>query len=87
MLKLKKPWFGTKKYGWGWGLPKTWQGWAVLIIYFIFIFCDFNYLNGLSDSAYYIGNNYVPHVLIASFVLIFVAFLTGETPKWRWGEK
>jgi hypothetical protein len=23
-------WFPAKRYGWGWGLPMTWQGWLVL---------------------------------------------------------
>lgn len=22
--------FSAKSYGWGWGVPSTWQGWAVL---------------------------------------------------------
>jgi len=26
-------WFPAKRYGWGWGLPVAWQGWAVLIAY------------------------------------------------------
>ena len=24
-----KYWFPAKSYGWGWGAPSTWQGWAV----------------------------------------------------------
>ena len=28
-------WFPARKYGWGWGLPSTWQGWFVLDIYII----------------------------------------------------
>jgi hypothetical protein len=23
-------WFPAKTYGWGWGLPSTWQAWVVL---------------------------------------------------------
>jgi hypothetical protein len=22
-------WFPAKRYGWGWGIPVTWQGWVV----------------------------------------------------------
>ena len=25
-----KYWFPAKRYGWGWGLPGTWQGWLVV---------------------------------------------------------
>jgi hypothetical protein len=27
-------WFPAKRYGWGWGPPQTWQGWAVVIVWF-----------------------------------------------------
>ena len=27
-------WFAAKRYGVGWSLPVTWQGWATLFIYF-----------------------------------------------------
>jgi hypothetical protein len=26
-------WFPAKRFGWGWGLPITWQGWAVLFVF------------------------------------------------------
>ena len=26
-------WFPAKTYGWGWGLPRTWEGWVVLGVY------------------------------------------------------
>lgn len=26
-------WFPAKRYGWGWGLPSTWEGWVVLVGY------------------------------------------------------
>jgi hypothetical protein len=25
-------WFPAKTYGWGWGLPSTWEGWLVLVV-------------------------------------------------------
>ena len=41
MDKIKSPktpsgqpaWFRKKKIGYGWGLPLTWQGWAVFVGY------------------------------------------------------
>lgn len=32
MESSRKPWFGRKKFGWGWG-PVSWQGWLVLLGY------------------------------------------------------
>jgi len=28
-----KPWFRAKRYGYGAGMPITWQGWALLVAY------------------------------------------------------
>lgn len=27
-------WFGRKRFGWGFG-PRTWQGWAVTLVYVV----------------------------------------------------
>ena len=34
MGKKSRFWFPAKRYGWGWGPPVCWQGWAVLLGYF-----------------------------------------------------
>ena len=34
MNETKKYWFPAKRYGWGWGIPITWQGWAALVSFF-----------------------------------------------------
>jgi hypothetical protein len=26
-------WFAAKRFGLGWGIPVTWQGWATVIVY------------------------------------------------------
>jgi hypothetical protein len=28
-----KHWFRVKRYGGGWGIPGTWQGWVVLLLW------------------------------------------------------
>ncbi len=33
-LSKNKAWFRRKSFGFGWGLPLRWQGWAVLLVYF-----------------------------------------------------
>ncbi len=32
-LPKEKAWFPAKRYGYGWGIPRRWQGWLVLCIY------------------------------------------------------
>jgi hypothetical protein len=29
----RKYWFPAKRYGWGWGIPSSWQGWLILAVF------------------------------------------------------
>jgi hypothetical protein len=40
----QKYWFRAKRYGWGWGLPITWQSWAVLGLWFAALILGRRYL-------------------------------------------
>jgi len=84
---MKKQWFRAKKYGWGWGFPITWQGWIVFFAYFAFIIWDFigidKYSHSISDTI----RPFIIQVFLASLVLVFICYMTGEKPKWRWGNK
>ena len=34
MSNIEHPyWFPAKRYGWGWGVPNTWQGWVVVAVF------------------------------------------------------
>ena len=35
MTANEKFWFPAKRYGWGWGLPSSWQGREVFVTYFV----------------------------------------------------
>ena len=73
-------WFPAKTYGWGWGLPSTWEGWLVLAGYLALlalclrVFPPHQNLPGFIISV---------HVL--SGLLIAICWCKGEPPKWRWG--
>ena len=75
-------WFPAKTYGWGWGPPKSWQGWLVLTIYALFL---------AAGAVYFLrSDRTVSFVLYAFFVtamLTVVVWLKGEKPEWRWGKK
>lgn len=83
----KKPWFGAKKYGWGWGFPKTWQGWVVLSVYVIFLVLDFLKRDSVSHSGSDTLYNFIPDLIIVTVIFIIIVALTGEKPRWRWGGK
>jgi len=75
-------WFPAKRYGWGWGLPGTWQGWLVmaafvaLLVAGIFLFPPRAAL-GL----------FLIYVIVLGALLTGVCWLKGEPLRWRWGEE
>jgi hypothetical protein len=74
-------WFAPKRYGYGAGLPISWQGWA-LTIGFI----------AICVAAVLLFRNR-PLVFVATLVPFAVAFMTiaARTTKggwrWRWGDE
>ena len=76
----KKFWFRAKRYGWGWGLPCSWQGWVVAAA-FLLLVCGgaFFIKSGISLAVW------VAYVIILTAIMIGICFLKGETPRWRWG--
>jgi len=76
----KKYWFPAKKYGWGWGPPKCWQGWLVLLAYFALLGAGAVLLLPKSVGLF------LCYVAIVVTVLILICLLKGEKPRWRWGK-
>lgn len=75
-------WFPAKRYGWGWGLPVAWQGWVVLVSYFVLL---------LASALVFLPDQRVVPFLAAttvlSLLLVAVSWLKGESPRWQWGGK
>jgi hypothetical protein len=77
-----KYWFRAKRYGWGWGLPCAWQGWAVLVTYVVLVTGGIPFVHAANgDFAY------TAYVLVLTAVLVFICWRTGEPPRWRWGGR
>jgi len=78
----KKIWFPAVLYGWGWGMPCSWQGWVAFVVFALLLLAaptllpPDQHLKGY--FVYIIG-------LVAAF--LFVCWKKGEPPKWRWGTK
>jgi hypothetical protein len=77
-----KYWFPAKSYGWGWGVPSTWQGWVVLGAFAALLF-------GTSVL-------FPPHsaplafgacVFVLCAALVGICHAKGEPPRWRSGSK
>ena len=75
-------WFPAKKYGWGWGLPLAWQGWLVLLAFFALMAAGpFLFPPQQAPAAFTI------YVVVLCALLFGICWLTGEPPRWRWGDK
>lgn len=74
-------WFPAKTYGWGWGLPITWQGWVVMAI-----FCALMILGFILLLPNYGHRVYMFYALALAAVLVGVCWLKGEPPRWQWGD-
>jgi hypothetical protein len=76
----RRYWFPAKKYGWGWGSPTTWEGWLVLI----------GWLAVTVPVSIWLGRESTPLfllvVVLMTGLLVLVCYLTGEPPRWRWGD-
>ena len=68
-------WFPKKKYGVGWGLPNTWQGWAVLLAYI--------FLSIIGPSIFSFSTLQIPMFLLYFTVLTVAFFMV----VWKKGEK
>ncbi|HUD28504.1 MAG TPA: hypothetical protein VMQ93_06500 [Novosphingobium sp.] len=78
-------WFAPKRYGYGAGLPVTWQGWMLVASYVAALAGI-----GLLDRAGHGGARtaaFVLFLLVTALFAVIVARRTRGGWKWRWGEK
>jgi hypothetical protein len=75
-------WFPAKRYGWGWGIPITWQGWTVFVLFFVFVLLGaFWFLPSRGPISFLI------YTAVLCGVLMLICWAKGEPPRWRWGDK
>jgi len=78
---MGKPWFHPKRYGYGAGLPCSWEGWAVLAVFAaIMIGGPF-----LIDDAHGRLRASVGVLAVLALLVIVVAKTKGGW-RWRWGQ-
>ena len=75
-----REWFAQKRFGYGAGLPISWQGWALLAGFL-----------GISWAVSVLFRNRVLITLaimvpVATVFLVVVAKTTRGGWRWRWGE-
>ena len=80
MSGSERYWFPAKRYGWGWGLPGAWQGWIVMIGWVAILVAAAIRLLPRHPIAF------ACFTLVMGGVLTLICYLTGEPPRWRWGD-
>jgi hypothetical protein len=79
----KKIWFPAKTYGVGWGFPSAWQGWVVMLSYFLLLIIGFKFLTASPVLVPF----FIMYVLVMTGILLFVCWKKGEKNDFRWGKK
>ena len=74
-------WFAPKRFGYGAGLPISWQGWAVTLAYAVLIA-----LSSFAIRYSWVGYASIVTMLTATFMVICARTTKGGW-RWRWGEK
>jgi hypothetical protein len=80
MVPISQYWFPAKRYGWGWGFPVRWEGWATLIVYIVLL--------GLTCAWFPPARRplgFALSVASLTLALVVVCWFKGEPPRWRWG--
>jgi hypothetical protein len=78
-LPKEEAWFPVKTHGWGWGPPRRWQGWVVLIGFVI----------GIAAGGRLAAHHplaYAAYCLTLGAILTGICYWKGEQPGWRWGD-
>ncbi len=80
MAADKAYWFKAKRYGWGWGLPSSWQGWTFFVPWLVVL---------VAGAAHFLPGQplaFVALLVLLTAILVAVCYLKGEPPSWRWGD-
>ena len=73
-------WFAPKRYGLGSGLPISWQGWLVFLVYLVLV--------GLASLV--LRNSTIGYlsivVTLTAALMVICARTTRGGWRWRWGK-
>ena len=78
-LPKDKAWFPAKTHGYGWGMPRCWQGRLVMLGFFLVLFAGTPLIK--KSPVYFVG-----YAGALSVILVAICIWKGEAPSWRWGD-
>jgi len=77
-------WFKARLYGWGW-VPARLPGWIVLFIYLVVVLSLGIYVGVITEDGGELPVWFLPLIVIATAILIWITYKKGEKPRWMWG--
>lgn len=80
MATEQEYWFPAKRYGWGWGLPVTWQGWLTCALWLCVLIASGLAFMPRSPASFLLA------AAIDTAALMLVCYLKGAPLGWRWGD-
>ena len=69
-----------RRFGWAWGLPTVWQGWAVLAGFAVLALVAAVIVPPLSNPG-----AFAAIIAVLAALLLVICWMKGEPPRWRWG--
>ena len=78
-LPKDQAWFPAKTYGWGWGIPRRWQGWVVMLGFVAAMIAGTSLIR--KKPGYYVG-----YCMALGGILTAICYWKGEKPSWRMGD-
>jgi hypothetical protein len=79
MQRYVRYWFPAKRYGWAWGLPITWQGWAIFVAFLVLVAV------GAAVIPKHSLAGFIAYAVLLSVLFVGVCRWKGEPPRWQWG--
>ena len=83
---MNKPWFGKRRYGYGWGMPQTWQGWVTLVVWMLLVLATTKMLPKDKTVPFSKSLPWFGVLMVLISILIVICYKTSGKPQWQWGK-
>lgn len=73
----RKPWFGPRRFGWGW-TPVAWEGWVASLVFVAALVAAGSLLSSTTRTVV---------IVVLIVALLLVSYLTSGPPGTTWGRR
>ena len=76
-IHMERPWFGPKRYGWGWR-PVSWQGWLLVALFVAFVAWNAMRIDAASHSVSDMLRPFIIETVLMALVLGIICQMTSR---------